>query len=68
MLRSRYSHAWGIGAITGVAGGLMGIEQTAPAFQAFTVKPRIGSLLTAHIKVPTLRCGVRCVLLGGRCD
>ena len=37
-----YSHAWGTGAITGVAGGLMGIVQTAPAFANFTVKPRIG--------------------------
>ncbi len=50
-----YSHAWGTGAITGVAGGLMGIEQTAPAFANFTVKPRIGSLDRAVIRVPTLR-------------
>ena len=50
-----YSHAWGVGAITGVAGGLMGIEQTAPAFGTFTVKPRIGSLDKAAIRVPTLR-------------
>ena len=37
-----YSHVWGTGAIAGVAGGLMGIVQTAPAFANFTVKPRIG--------------------------
>jgi len=33
----------------------MGIEQTAPAFGSFTVKPRIGSLTKASIRVPTLR-------------
>jgi len=50
-----YSHGWGVGAITGVAGGIMGIVQTAPAFGTFTVKPRIGSLRSASIKVPSLR-------------
>lgn len=50
-----YSHPWGTGAITGVSGGLMGIMQTSPTFATFTVKPRLGSMSHAAIKVPTLR-------------
>ena len=50
-----YSHPWGTGAITGVAGGIMGIEQTLPSFGAFTVRPRIADMEHASIRVPTLR-------------
>lgn len=49
-----YSHAWGSGAITGAAGGILGVEQTAPAFANFTVKPRIGAMERAAGRVPTL--------------
>ena len=50
-----YSHGWGTGAIVGVAGGLMGITQTAPAFANFTVAPRIATIDKAVVRVPTLR-------------
>ena len=33
----------------------MGIRQTSPTFATFTVKPRLGSMASAAIKVPTLR-------------
>ena len=49
-----YSHAWGSGAITGAAGGILGVVQTEPAFASFTVKPRIGSMAFASGRVPTL--------------
>lgn len=50
-----YSHPWGTGAITGVAGGILGVQQTAPAFATFTVKPRIGTMSHASGRVPTLK-------------
>ena len=33
----------------------MGIQQTSPGFSTFTVRPRLGSMANASIKVPTLR-------------
>jgi hypothetical protein len=33
----------------------MGITQTSPAFATFTVKPRLGSVASATILVPTVR-------------
>jgi len=50
-----YSHQWGSSAIVGVVWGLMGIHQTSPAWKTFTVKPKMGSLTSASIKVPTIR-------------
>ena len=45
----------GIAAIPGVVQGLMGVEQTTPGFAACTVKPRLGSLAHATLRLPTLR-------------
>lgn len=50
-----FSHAWGTAPIAATASGLLGITQTAPAWAAFTVKPRLGSLRFASLTVPTLR-------------
>jgi len=50
-----YSHGWGTSAIVGVAWGLMGVQQTAPGWATFTVKPKLGGLTSAAITVPTLR-------------
>ena len=49
-----FSHAWGTAAIGGVVQGLLGIEQTAPGYRTFTVRPRLGSLLHATLQLPTL--------------
>merc|ERR1719436_1832006 len=50
-----YSHEWGASAIVGVVWGLVGVHQTAPAWQSFIVKPKIGSLKHATITVPTIK-------------
>ena len=50
-----YSHEWGASPIVGVAWGLLGVHQTAPAFATFTVKPKLGALDHASISVPTIR-------------
>lgn len=53
-----YSHPWGTGAVSGIAGGILGIQQTSPTFATFTVKPRLGGpngLEHASMRVPTLR-------------
>ena len=50
-----FSHGWGSSAIVGVAWGIVGIHQTAPAFAAFTVKSKLGSLTHANLTQPTIR-------------
>ena len=47
------SHAWGTAPITGTVNGIMGLAQTAPAYKSFTVKPRLGGVESASVKVPT---------------
>ena len=47
------SHAWGTAPITGVVNGIMGLTQTAPAFATFDVKPKLGGVASASVKVPT---------------
>ena len=51
---SSFSHLWGASAIGGVVHGLLGLTATAPGFAAFIVKPRLGSLAHATLRVPTL--------------
>jgi hypothetical protein len=58
ILVGTYSHAWGTAPIAAAAGGLLGITQTAPAWAAFTVAPRLGALRFASLRVPTLRGAV----------
>jgi alpha-L-rhamnosidase len=50
-----YSHEWGSSPIIGVTWGVMGLQQTAPGFATFIVKPKLGNLAHAAITVPTLR-------------
>jgi alpha-L-rhamnosidase len=49
-----FSHPWGTSAINGIVHGLIGIEQTSPGYASFTVRPRLGGLKHASIKLPTL--------------
>ena len=49
------SHPWGTAAVVGVVGGLLGVQQTAPAWGAFTVQPRLGGLAHAALKIATPR-------------
>jgi hypothetical protein len=50
-----YSHGWGASAVVGVAMGVLGVHQTAPAFANFTVVPKLGPLARASGVVPTIR-------------
>ena len=50
-----YSHEWGASPIAGVAWGLLGVQQTAPGWATFTVRPKLGGLTHAALTVPTLR-------------
>ena len=50
-----YSHQWGSSPIVGVTWGVMGIQQTAPGFGSFTVRPKIGGLQHASITVPSIK-------------
>jgi hypothetical protein len=54
-----YSHAWGTGPLVGIAQGLMGVRASEPAWGAFTVAPRLGSLGSAELLLPTLRGPLR---------
>jgi alpha-L-rhamnosidase len=49
------SHPWGTGAIPAIVHGVMGIAQTSPTWETFTVKPLLASLKFANITVPTIR-------------
>eukprot|EP00040_Diaphanoeca_grandis_P032975 m.200886 g.200886 ORF g.200886 m.200886 type:complete len:930 (-) comp32780_c0_seq3:56-2845(-) len=49
------SHPWGTAPLPAIVHGIMGIQQTSPAWATFTVKPLIGSLSFANITVPTIR-------------
>ena len=49
-----FSHLWGASAISGIVHGLIGIRATAPGYQTFTVRPRLGGLQHASVRVPTL--------------
>ena len=47
------SHAWGTAPTTGTVNGIMGLTHEAPAYKAFSVKPRLGGVQSASVKVPT---------------
>ena len=51
---SSFSHLWGASAIGGIVQGLLGLTATAPGHQRFTVRPRLGGLEYASVRVPTL--------------
>lgn len=50
-----YSHPWSTSPILGVVNGLMGVVQTGPAWETFTVAPRLGGLANASLLMPTIR-------------
>lgn len=50
-----WNHAWGAVPANIVPRKLMGIEPMEPGWAAFRIKPQIGSLMWAHIKVPTIK-------------
>ena len=39
--------------MTGTVNGIMGLTQEAPAYKSFSVKPRLGGVASATVKVPT---------------
>lgn len=50
------SHAWGTAAIPAIVEGLLGVQQTAPTYASFTVRPRLTTALSfANLKIPTPR-------------
>jgi len=49
------SHAWGTAAIPAVVHGVMGLRQTAPGFASFEIKPTLGKVASASLKVPSPR-------------
>ena len=50
-----WNHAWGAAPANIIPRRLMGIEPIAPGWSKIRVKPQIGSLEWADIKVPTIR-------------
>jgi hypothetical protein len=48
-----WNHAWGAAPSNLIAFRLMGIQPSAPGFAEATIKPEIGTLTTAAIRVPT---------------
>jgi len=50
-----YSHGWGSSAIVGVSWGIMGVHELSPGWATFLIKPKLGSLTNATIRVPTIR-------------
>merc|ERR1711865_545356 len=49
------SHSWGTGALSGIIHGIVGVQQTAPAWRTFIVKPLLASLEFVNATVPTIR-------------
>ena len=60
------SHLWGTSAISGIVNNLLGITPTSPGFATFTVKPKLGSLQHATVKVPTLHGFISVAATPGR--
>ncbi len=50
-----WNHAWGTAPANIISRKLMGIEPLTPGWSSFSVKPQIGSLSFASIKVPTIK-------------
>lgn len=50
-----WSHAWGSAPANLIPRGLMGIEPLEAGFSKIQIKPQIGTLSQASVKVPTLR-------------
>ncbi len=50
-----WNHAWGAAPANIIPRGLMGIEPIAPGFTRFQVKPQLGSLRSASVKMPSPR-------------
>jgi hypothetical protein len=63
-----YSHGWGSSAIVGVSWGVMGVHELSPAWATFLVKPKIGSLTNATIRVPTIRGYINATAAPGALD
>ncbi|QNL50465.1 family 78 glycoside hydrolase catalytic domain [Olivibacter sp. SDN3] len=53
-----WNHVWGAVPANIIPRKLMGIEPTSPAWETFRIKPQIGNLSSAKIKVPTIKGAV----------
>ena len=49
------SHAWGTSPATLIARGMFGIRPTRPGFHKFEIRPQIGDLPYAAIRIPTVK-------------
>jgi alpha-L-rhamnosidase len=47
------SHGWGAATVGAIVDALVGLQQTAPGYKTFTVKPRLGGLASLSVKIPT---------------
>ena len=47
------SHGWGAATVGAIVENLVGLQQTAPGYKTFTVKPRLGGLANLSVKIPT---------------
>lgn len=50
-----WNHVWGAVPANTIPRKLMGIEPTSPGWETFRIKPQIGDLASASIKVPTIK-------------
>lgn len=62
-----FSHPWGSAPASLIARCMFGIRPTAPGFRTFRIRPRIGDLSFASIRVPTVKGTIR-VSLGQNSD
>jgi hypothetical protein len=62
------SHPWGTSPVGAIAHGVVGVQQTAAAWAAFTVKPRLATLRFANLTLPTIRGSISVAAAPGRLE
>jgi len=55
-----WNHAWGAAPANVIPRGLFGIKPTEPGFRRFSVRPQLGHLSKASLKLPTIRGTIEC--------
>eukprot|EP00041_Stephanoeca_diplocostata_P027841 m.774329 g.774329 ORF g.774329 m.774329 type:complete len:211 (+) comp23255_c0_seq17:208-840(+) len=63
-----YSHPWGTAAVPAIVNGIMGITQTSPGYATFTVRPKLASIASATVVIPTLRGFINVSASAGRVE
>ena len=54
-----WNHAWGAVPANAIPRKLMGVEPLEPGWKTFRVRPQIGSLAWANVKVPTIKGAIK---------